>query len=124
MKDWFASGFPRFNFQDESLVQADEWERFARSEGIRFPECKLCPAMYTSNKDSAVILVRDAVHSFPPDLGEGVNCALADVAALDDALGNNQGNLEGGLEEFERARLPEVRDNFELYFHILEPECH
>jgi 2-polyprenyl-6-methoxyphenol hydroxylase-like FAD-dependent oxidoreductase len=110
MRDWFVSAFPRFNFMDESIVQADEWDRFAESEGTRFPPCQLCPAMYTSNGQSAIVLVGDAVHSFPPDVGEGINCALGDVAALDDAMENNKDDLEAALEEYERVRLPEVRN--------------
>jgi 2-polyprenyl-6-methoxyphenol hydroxylase-like FAD-dependent oxidoreductase len=109
MRKWFAKAFPRFNFLDESLVEAGEWERFAKSEGVRFPPCQLCPAMCTSNGNCAILLIGDSVHAFPPDMGEGINCALADVAALDDAMGNNKDDLKAALEEYERVRLPEVK---------------
>jgi 2-polyprenyl-6-methoxyphenol hydroxylase-like FAD-dependent oxidoreductase len=45
---------------------------------------------------SAVILAGDAVHAFPPDLGQGVNSALEDVYALHRALERNNDSLEAG----------------------------
>jgi kynurenine 3-monooxygenase len=110
MREWFAKTFPRFNFMDDSLVEEDEWERFAQSEGVRFPPCQVCGALYTSNTgtNSGIVLVGDAAHATPPDLAEGVNCALGDVAALDDALAKHKGDVDSALADFERIRLPEV----------------
>jgi hypothetical protein len=45
---------------------------------------------------SAVVLVGDAVHAFPPDLGQGVNSALEDVFALHRALERHNDSLEAG----------------------------
>jgi 2-polyprenyl-6-methoxyphenol hydroxylase-like FAD-dependent oxidoreductase len=35
---------------------------------------------------TSVVLVGDAAHCFPPDLGQGVNSALEDIAVLEGAL--------------------------------------
>jgi 2-polyprenyl-6-methoxyphenol hydroxylase-like FAD-dependent oxidoreductase len=94
LREWFAKAFPRFDFSAESsLVEKEEFERFATTEGLQLPPCQYSPEIYTVSRDAqaAVILVGDAVHTFPPDLGEGVNSGLEDVmvssAVLDGALG-------------------------------------
>lgn len=56
---------------------------------------------------SAVLLLGDSVHAFPPDLGQGVNCALEDVYALEKCLIYNNNDLEKALPELENKRLPE-----------------
>ena len=82
LRAWFAKAFPRFDFSAESsLVEKEEFERFATTEGLQLPPCQYSPELYavSNNLQAAVILVGDAVHTFPPDLGEGVNSGLEDV---------------------------------------------
>jgi kynurenine 3-monooxygenase len=70
-----------------------EWERFAKAKGTTFPYCQRSNgglAVHLS-KDSTsttcgVVLVGDAAHAFPPDIGQGINAGLQDVVALDRAL--------------------------------------
>ena len=45
---------------------------------------------------SGVVLLGDAIHAFPPDLGQGVNSALQDVVVLGQALQDSQDRLEVG----------------------------
>jgi 2-polyprenyl-6-methoxyphenol hydroxylase-like FAD-dependent oxidoreductase len=85
----------------------------------RHPVSCARPCTTSTSKESAVVLLGDAVHANPPDMGEDVNAALGDVAALSDALERNDDNnnaqdgdsrtLDVALEEFESERLPEVR---------------
>jgi len=47
-----------------------------------------------------VLLLGDAAHSFPPDIGQGVNAALADVCTLEECLVNPGFNtLQEAMEE-------------------------
>lgn len=119
-KEWFQKSFPRLNFT--SLVPEEEWDRFARAQGSRFPHCQYSNgvALSSLNKRSGVALVGDAIHSFPPDIGQGINAGLADVIALDNALRsvnfsscNKPWNLDhrslgDALYKYERNRVKEV----------------
>ena len=51
-------------------------------------------------------LAGDALHSFPPDLGLGVNAALQDVDALVSSVERNKGDFKGAVEEYSKERLP------------------
>jgi len=110
MRRWFVKAFPRFSFDDggeDKLVADDEWDRFAKSEGSRFPPCQFSPGLGATKGECGIVLVGDAIHAFPPDLGQGVNAALGDVAVLDDSL-SEHGSLSDALEGYEKIRGPEV----------------
>jgi kynurenine 3-monooxygenase len=99
-KEYFARVHPRFDW--DKIVEEKEWERFASSKGSIFPPCQYSPSMYVSSNhprhkdDSAfnteegfgagVVLIGDALHSFPPDLGQGVNTAFSDAMMLGKAF--------------------------------------
>jgi 2-polyprenyl-6-methoxyphenol hydroxylase-like FAD-dependent oxidoreductase len=111
LREWFSKAFPRFDFSsDSSLVEQAEFDRFAQTEGLSLPPCQYSPELYiaSSTGKSAVILVGDAVHTFPPDLGEGVNSGLEDVFDLDDALTKHD-NICDVAKEYATRRGPEVR---------------
>jgi 2-polyprenyl-6-methoxyphenol hydroxylase-like FAD-dependent oxidoreductase len=57
----------------------------------------------------AVLLVGDAVHCFPPDLGQGVNSALEDVLVLNSVLDECGDDLHRALPLFEERRMPDVK---------------
>ncbi len=98
-KAYFAEKHPRFDW--DKIVEEEEWERFASSKGSIFPPCQYTPSMYVSSKPdhensnavssndeggTGVVLVGDALHSFPPDLGLGVNVAMSDALVLREAF--------------------------------------
>ncbi len=125
VKEWFQNSFPRLNFT--SMVPQVEWDRFAKAEGSRFPHCQYSNgvALSSLDKQSGVVLVGDAIHSFPPDIGQGINAGLADVMALGKALENvnfpssrkaainasrsDHVLLGDALKIFDRDRMKEVR---------------
>ena len=62
-----------------------------QSKGGRFPlpqTTKGGAAWSSSANNVGVVLVGDSLRAFPPDLGQGVNSALKDVALLGDSLRN------------------------------------
>ncbi len=125
VREYFQSCFPRLNFT--SMISLQEWERFATAEGTRFPYCQYSngAALSSLDKRSGVVLIGDALHSFPPDIGMGLNSGLQDVLALGEALKcvNLSPSLKAGcdvaksdnsllgdaLQKFDHDRLKEVR---------------
>eukprot|EP00545_Synedropsis_sp_CCMP1620_P013649 CAMPEP_0119028420 /NCGR_PEP_ID=MMETSP1176-20130426/38846_1 /TAXON_ID=265551 /ORGANISM="Synedropsis recta cf, Strain CCMP1620" /LENGTH=592 /DNA_ID=CAMNT_0006984545 /DNA_START=49 /DNA_END=1827 /DNA_ORIENTATION=+ len=127
VKAWFQKAFPRLDF--DSMIQDAEWQRFASAQGTTFPKCQYCTGMQVTspnNGNTGVVLVGDAIHAFPPDIGQGINAGLADVEALDRALkgkdivtGNDSSSappatLAEALETYERVRAPEVKSLIRL----------
>eukprot|EP00899_Mesostigma_viride_P005333 jgi/Mesvir1/14800/Mv05438-RA.1 len=56
-----------------------------------------------------VVLLGDALHCFPPDLGQGVNSALEDVVVLNEALSETNDDVARALPLFEEKRMPDVK---------------
>ena len=113
LRDWFAKAFPRFDFSSDSpLIKQTEFDRFAAEEALTLPPCQYSPQLYTASPsgNAAVIVLGDAAHTFPPDLGEGVNSGLEDVVALDKALSDGGSNKSLGeiAMKYSKERVPEV----------------
>jgi kynurenine 3-monooxygenase len=85
------------------MISPQEWERFAAAEGTRFPYCQYSNGVTLSSLDkrSGVVLIGDALHSFPPDIGMGLNSGLQDVVALGETLKcvNLSSSLKAGYDE-------------------------
>jgi kynurenine 3-monooxygenase len=83
-KEYFVKAHPRYDW--DKLVTEEEWEIFASTKGSKFPPCQYVPSMYVSSNDdnegAGVVLLGDALHAFPPDLGQGVNAAFCDALLL------------------------------------------
>eukprot|EP00977_Amphora_coffeiformis_P029112 scaffold38812_cov153-Amphora_coffeaeformis.AAC.1 len=85
-KKWMQESFPRLPF--DSWVNDTEWERFASAKFISYPKPQYSPgsAVPSPTDETGVVLVGDACHAFPPDIGQGINAGLQDVLALDRSL--------------------------------------
>lgn len=90
MRAYLAENFPQTCAADG--IDDEELLRFAQSEGGRFPDPQYCPGLHWLAKDKdngvsdaageaggagsgssrsgGVVLVGDAIHAFPPDLGQ------------------------------------------------------
>jgi hypothetical protein len=55
------------------------------------------------------VLLGDAAHGFPPDLGLGVNSALEDVRLLGQEMNASNDNIAAATARYERSRLPDSR---------------
>ena len=119
-KAWFQKAFPRFDLT--AMIDDAEWQRFSTAQGTTFPKCQYCAGMQVTHPSgkTGVVLVGDAIHAFPPDIGQGINAGLADVESLDRALRGKDivsgkdldekpQNLAQALQTYERVRLPEIK---------------
>lgn len=111
LREWFSKAFPRLDFTKEpSLITQKEFDRFASNDGLTLPPVQYSPELHVASTtgEAAVLILGDAAHTFPPDLGEGVNSGLEDVFALDQALGQNE-NVGDMALAYATERKPEVR---------------
>ena len=81
---WLGATFPHLPI--DQIISDDEAADFAAAKPGAFPAPTYTPRQFLLLPGSAVCLVGDAVHAFPPDIGQGVNAALQDVMLLQTAL--------------------------------------
>ncbi len=118
VKDFFKKAFPQLPF--ETIISSEEIARFTRSKGGIFPIPQYCSGLYKifgnpqDNQGTAVILLGDAAHCFPPDIGQGVNSALEDVYLLEKTLAKTQDNLSQSLPHYEKLRQPDIKSLIRL----------
>lgn len=117
--NFFEKAFPQLPIRQ--IVSEEEANRFAQSEGGYFPIPQYCSGLHfllnqkQTSKESqdhsaaGVVLLGDAIHCFPPDIGQGVNSALEDVYVLNEALSRSHDNLLSALPLYESLRLPDVK---------------
>jgi kynurenine 3-monooxygenase len=105
--------FPQLPIRE--IISLEEADRFAKSEGGLFPTPQSCNGLHdllrqksTQVMQAGVVLLGDAIHCFPPDIGQGVNAALEDVAVLNDALCHSQNDLTQALPRYEADRRLDV----------------
>jgi len=116
MRSFLEDCFPQVLWKD--VVKEEELERFAKSEGGRFPfpQTTQGGASYIvkdSESGAGVVLLGDALHSFPPDLGQGVNSALADALSLgkklEDTAPLTSGSFVSALRSYESHVVAESK---------------
>ncbi|MDJ0515329.1 MAG: NAD(P)/FAD-dependent oxidoreductase [Trichodesmium sp. MO_231.B1] len=111
LSEFLEKAFPQLPINE--IVLSEEKERFAKSEGGYFPIPQYCSGLHflLSNTDnySGVVLLGDAVHCFPPDIGQGVNSALEDVFIFNQALTQTNDIISNALPLFESLRSPDIK---------------
>ncbi|MFZ4689488.1 MAG: FAD-dependent oxidoreductase [Polymorphobacter sp.] len=105
--NFFEKSFPQLDIR--SLISVEQAEAFAGIDPGRFPVPQYASHLHQSlgTPGMQVLLVGDAAHAFPPDLGLGVNSALEDLSCLAGHLEATPGSLEAACAAFERQRLPQ-----------------
>lgn len=81
----FAENFPQFDVR--SIITVDAMRNFIESCALEFPPVSRTASLAAVIGDheklnGGVVILGDAAHCFPPDIGQGVNSALEDVAIL------------------------------------------
>lgn len=104
-------GFPQLAF--DSLVSSEEAQAFANGPPGAFPRPQYAQQIHALFSKGArktdCLLIGDAAHAFPPDLGMGVNSALEDLLVLNKLLDKHQDNVPAACNEYQVSRLPENR---------------
>ena len=113
--NFFEKAFPQLPI--EQIVSSEEANRFAKSEGGYFPTPQYCSGLHSllgqakkevCNQSIGIVLLGDAIHCFPPDIGQGVNSALEDVCILNEALSRSD-DVSQALPLYESWRSPDVK---------------
>ncbi|MEH2423173.1 MAG: NAD(P)/FAD-dependent oxidoreductase [Nostoc sp.] len=113
VKQFLKQAFPQLPL--EKIISPEEIARFTSSDGGKFPIPQYCSGLYKiwgkpeDNQGTAVILLGDAAHCFPPDIGQGVNSALEDVYQIHEILAATQDNLSQALPRYESLRQPDIK---------------
>ena len=82
------------------------------TDRMSYPSYRYCEKFVAvlEGGECGVALLGDALHAFPPDLGQGVNAGLEDIMELRTHLrASGEGNYAQALPSFQEARLPDVR---------------
>jgi 2-polyprenyl-6-methoxyphenol hydroxylase-like FAD-dependent oxidoreductase len=116
---FLEDSFPQLDMR--ALVSHKEAADFVALEPGAFPAPQYARNLLASfgsgeNRNHA-LLIGDAAHAFPPDLGLGVNAALEDVDRLANQLDRAE-SLEAALSRYAAERLPEARDLVWLVTHV------
>ena len=110
-KAYLKTGFPQLDIDE--VFPDGVMNGFLEYRPGKFPDPQYCPHIHARLGDAEAqtnfILIGDAAHSFPPDLGLGVNSALQDVFEFSQFLENTPDDIEAACNSYETARLPEAK---------------
>jgi kynurenine 3-monooxygenase len=107
VSDYFQQAFPQLPL--EKIISPEEIVRFVASDGGVFPQPQYCGELYKIYGKTAIILLGDACHCFPPDIGQGVNSALEDVYLLQQTLAETENDLPVALKQYEKLRQDDLK---------------
>ncbi|MEH2392507.1 MAG: NAD(P)/FAD-dependent oxidoreductase [Nostoc sp.] len=113
VKQFLKEAFPQLPL--EKIIFPEEIARFTSSDGGKFPIPQYCSGLYQiwgkpeDNQGTAVILLGDATHCFPPDIGQGVNSALEDIYQIHGILAATEDNLSQALPRYQSLRQPDIK---------------
>ena len=110
-KNYLEAGFPQLDIDE--VFPDEEIKNFLGYRPGKFPDPQYSPKVHAKlGEGSSVtnfVLIGDAAHSFPPDLGLGVNSALEDMFLFGKQLEELPSNIELAAKKYEKERLPESR---------------
>ena len=109
--EWLEDSFPQLDIRQ--LIPREEADDFVKLEAGAFPAPQYAKNLHfefgEGEKMTQVLLIGDAAHAFPPDLGLGVNSALQDLEVFARHLDRTD-NLAQAAKDYSEERLPESRD--------------
>ena len=101
VREFLRSEFPQL---PDAVVSDEACEAFAIAEPGAFPSPQYVETVAATVGAARCFLVGDAIHAFPPDLGQGVNAALEDVKTLGDVLDD-----QNAVAAYQAARAPAAK---------------
>ena len=111
LKTYLETGFPQLNIDE--VFPDEEIKNFLGYRPGKFPDPQYSPKVHAKLGEGEVetnfVLIGDAAHSFPPDLGLGVNSALEDMYLFGKSLEASPSNVEQAATQYQKERLPESR---------------
>ncbi|NEO40054.1 MAG: FAD-dependent monooxygenase [Moorea sp. SIOASIH] len=113
VEQFMKQAFPQIPL--EKMISPEEIVRFTSSDGGKFPIPQYCSGLYQiwgkpeESQGTAIILLGDAAHCFPPDIGQGVNSALEDIYVFQEILAETQDNLSQALPRYQNLRQPDIK---------------
>lgn len=115
LSDFLKRSFPQLQPLDKYFSD-EEIAAFLGAATGEFPQPQYVNTLTAvsssaGDRDGGVVLIGDAAHAFPPDLGQGVNSALEDVAVLGRCLDSSEGpqQVSLALKEFQSQRIADVK---------------
>ena len=109
VKAFLSYSLPQLHPLDDYFSDG-ELERFAKQKPGRFPVPSSVSKCQLRVSDTCTFLLAgDAVHSFPPDIGQGINSGFLDVFHLHNALAQSNDDFDVAAEIYERVIIPESK---------------
>lgn len=103
---FLVEGFPQLDI--EQLLGEQELKEFAELKPGQFPAPQYTKKIYGALDQQGHqhgLLLGDAAHAFPPDLGLGVNSALEDLAEFEQHLDSANNQLGDACRQYEAERI-------------------
>ncbi|KAG5185652.1 hypothetical protein JKP88DRAFT_262624 [Tribonema minus] len=111
---YLQASFPQLPLSE--WLTPEGCQEWVDGEGGAFPPPQHCerlqwvdPSAGDDATSGGAVLVGDAIHCFPPDLGQGVNAALEDVAVLSECLDKCDDQIGSALRSYQQQRAPDAK---------------
>lgn len=106
---FFEKSFPQLTILN-NLINKEDLVSFSSSQGGVFPKIQYAKSLFRNlNNNKGIVLIGDAAHAFPPDLGQGVNSGLEDVHVIYNEMLSHNNNFDKALDKYEKIRLPDIK---------------
>jgi kynurenine 3-monooxygenase len=107
LREFLSKQFPQLLPLDAYFPES-ELKRFVEARPGEFPAPSSIQKSYMQLSDNChVLLAGDAVHSFPPDLGQGVNSGFEDVLRLHKSLEETQDDFNTAAVIYDKITIKE-----------------